>query len=334
MKKLRLAIFGIGRIGKVHLKNIIKHRKCNLLYIYDTDYNKRKKLCKKHNVKFVEDIQEIFDDKTVDAVFISSPTNTHLDLIVKAIKSNKQIFSEKPIDLDLKKINKLKNKCNNYKKTFQIGFNRRFDKSIDELITKVKKNKVGNIEKIIITSRDKSPPPSIKYLKESGGILRDCAIHDIDLLINILQNDSIEEVFCYPSILFDKRVKKLGDHDTIMSLFKTKKGKIAMINNSRRSIYGYDQRIEVFGSKGMIMTKNINENSTLYYSKNNTAAEKPHLNFFLERYEKSFIDQLDNFIENCLKNRKASVTFEDCRKSLEICEKLYISAKNGKSVKL
>ena len=110
MKKLRLAIFGIGRIGKVHLKNIIKHRKCNLLYIYDTDYNKRKKICKKHNVKFVEDIQEIFDDKTVDAVFISSPTNTHLDLIVKAIKSNKQIFSEKPIDLDLKKINKLKNK--------------------------------------------------------------------------------------------------------------------------------------------------------------------------------------------------------------------------------
>ena len=107
-----------------------------------------------------------------------------------------------------------------------------------------------------------------------------------------------------------------------------------MINNSRRSIYGYDQTIEVFGSKGMIMTKNININSTLYYSKNNTSAEKPHLNFFLERYEKSFIDQLDNFVENCLKNRKTSVTFEDCRKSLEICEKLYLSAKSGKSIKL
>ena len=334
MKKLRIAIFGIGRMGSVHLKNILNHSKCDLLYIYDTNYNRRKNLSKKHNIKLVNNIDDIFMDKEVDAVFISSPTNTHLNLIAKAIKFNKQIFSEKPIDLNLKKINSLKNKCNNYKKTFQIGFNRRFDKSISELLSKVKNNKIGNIEKIIITSRDKSPPPSLKYLKDSGGILRDCAIHDIDLLINVLQNDKIKEVFCYPSVLFDKRVKKIGDHDTIMSMFKTEKGKIAMINNSRRSIYGYDQRIEVFGSKGMLMTKNINENSTIYYSKNSTAAEKPHLNFFLERYEDSFINQLDNFVNSCINNRKASVSFEDCRKALEICESLYLSAKTGKSIKL
>ena len=119
-----------------------------------------------------------------------------------------------------------------------------------------------------------------------------------------------------------------------MSMFKTQKGKIAMINNSRRSVYGYDQRIEVFGSKGMLMTKNINENSTSYYTKNSTGAEKPHLNFFLERYERSFVDELDNFISNCINNKKASVSFEDCRKALEICECLYLSAKTGKSVKL
>jgi len=334
MRKIGIAIFGIGRMGSVHLKNILNNSKCDLLYIHDTNYSKRKNLSKKHNTKLAKDVEDIFRDEKVDAIFISSPTNTHLDLITKAIKFNKQIFSEKPIDLDLKKINNLKKKCNNYKKTFQIGFNRRFDKSISELLRKVKNNKVGNVEKIIITSRDKSPPPSLKYLKASGGILRDCAIHDIDLLLNILQNDKIKEVFCYPSVLFDKRVKKIGDHDTIMSMFKTEKGKIAMINNSRRSAYGYDQRIEVFGSKGMLMTKNINEDSTLYFSKNITAAEKPHLDFFLERYEDSFINELDSFVNDCINNNKASVSFEDCRKALEICESLYLSAKTGKSVKL
>ncbi len=333
MKKLGIAIFGIGRMGSLHLENIFNHKKCQIIHIYDTNEGIKNRLSKKYNLKPVSNIDDIFKDKNVDAIFITTPTSTHFDLLKKSIKHNKQIFCEKPIDLDLEKINIFNKEFNSYKKTFHIGLNRRFDPSLNELVKKVHNKKVGSIEKIIITSRDKSPP-TLEYLKNSGGIITDCAIHDIDLLLNILKNDKIKEVFCYSSVLFDKRLIKLGDHDTVMSMFKTEKGKIAMINNSRRSVYGYDQRVEVFGSKGMLVTKNINENYIMNYSKKSRASEAPYLNFFLERYEYSYKAELNDFVKNCLNNNKASISFENCRKAQEICSRLNYSAKTGKPVKL
>ena len=333
MKKINIAIFGMGRIGETHLKNIIDHPKCYIRYIFDPNPRKVNFFKKKYNVKAAKNISEIFKDKSVDVIYISSSTNSHLELIIKAIKSKKFIFCEKPIDLNLRKINKFKNICNNYNKTLQIGFNRRYDLSISNLLNKCKKKKVGNIEKVIITSRDRSAPTK-DYIKSSGGILRDCSIHDIDLINNIFEKDKIKEVFCYASNLFDRNIKKLNDHDTIVSIFKTYKGKIGIINNSRRSVYGYDQRVEVFGSKGMLQMKNINENDILEYNSKFTESKSKHLNFFLERYSVSFKAQLNDFINSVISNKKAKVSFEDCRKTLIICEALYKSIKMKKSIRV
>jgi len=331
MKKLRFAIFGVGRMGALHLSNIENHPYCEIAYIFDTNSKVISRLKKKYKIKLVQNPKIIFEDPKVDVIFISSSTNSHLKLILQAIKVKKNIFCEKPIDLDLNKINKFKNICNKYKKNFQIGFNRRYDPSISSVISKCKLKKFGNIEKVIITSRDKSAP-SLEYLKTSGGILKDCTIHDIDLLLNIFQKDPIKEVFCYASNLFDKNIKKLRDYDTVVSIFKTSKGKIGIINNSRRSVYGYDQRVEVFASEGMIQTSNINELNILEYNKNMTSKKTKYLNFFLERYKESFKLELDDFVRFTIEKKKSKVNFEDCRKALVVCEALEKSLKLNKSI--
>jgi len=333
MKKLKFAIFGVGRMGSLHLSNIDKHPNCEIVYICDTALKSKSRLKRIYKDKVVRDFSKVFKDKSIDVIFISSSTNSHLKLIIASIKSKKNIFCEKPIDLDLNKINKFKNICSNFNKTFQIGFNRRYDPSISALVNKSKSKKIGNVEKVIITSRDRSAP-SLKYLKTSGGILKDCVIHDIDLLLNIFGEDKIKEVFCYASNLFDKNIKKIKDYDTIVSIFKTFKGKIGMINNSRRSVYGYDQRVEVFSSEGMIQTNNINELNILEYNKDMTSKKPKYLNFFLERYKESFKIQLDDFVKSVINKKKSNVGFEDCRKALIICDALSKSIKLNKSIKV
>ena len=333
MKKIKIAVFGLGRMGSVHLKNIINQEECTASYIYDINESKLNFFKKKYNLNSPQNIlNDIYLNKDIDAIFITTPTNTHLKFILDGIKYNKNIFCEKPIDLNINKINKLKNLCNSYKKVLQLGFNRRFDKTIAHLISNTKSGVVGNVEKVIITSRDKNAP-SYNYLKTSGGILRDCSIHDIDLLRQIFGKDEIQDAFCFGSNLFDRNTKKLKDFDTIVSIFKTKKNKIGIINNSRHSAYGYDQRIEVFGIKGMIQTKNINENFTSVYNNKKTNSKEKYLNFFLERYEDSFKKELDTFVSS-IKKKKSVVTFEDCRKALVICECLYRSIKTKKSEKV
>ena len=327
MKKINFAIFGLGRMGSVHLQNILSHRNARVLYVFDTNRKKLKFFSKKYNLNTPQNIDnDIFNNKNIDAVFISSSTNTHLKLILKAINKKKFVFCEKPIDLDLKKINKVSKKCESYKKTFQIGFNRRFDPTVGEIIAKSKNNKVGKIEKLIITSRDLSPPPA-NYIKTSGGILRDCSVHDIDLMLNIFGEDKINEAICYASNLFDRNTKTHKDYDTVVSMFKTIKGKIAIINNSRHSAYGYDQRIEVFGSNGMLQTQNIKSRHVNEYLKNSTSKGEGYLNFFLERYAESFKIELNEFIKSALNKKISKVTFKDCKNALIVCEALYESIK-------
>lgn len=334
MSKLNFAIFGLGRMGSVHLNNIISNNNANISFIFDTNKKKLNYFQKKYKLEVPKNInKDIFQNKNIDVVFISSPTNTHLELILKSIKYKKFIFCEKPIDLNLRKINKVRKLCESYKKTFQIGFNRRFDPTVANVIKKSKNGTVGNIEKLIITSRDRSPPPA-NYIKSSGGILRDCSIHDIDLMLNIFEKDRIKEVFCYASNLFDKNAKKYKDYDTIVSIFKTTKGKIAIINNSRHSSYGYDQRIEVFGNKGMLQTENIRHQNVNEFSNNSTSKGESYLNFFLERYSESFKIELDVFLNSIKKNKSSKVLFKDCRNALIICEALYNSIKNKKSVSI
>ena len=334
MKIINFAIIGLGRIGSIHLENMIDNENINVECISDTNTTKLNFFKKKYNLNVCENInRDIFQNKNIDAILIATPTSSHLQLILKAIHHEKFIFCEKPIDLDLKKINKFSRLCENYEKTLQIGFNRRFDPTVECILQKSKQGLVGKIEKLIITSRDRNPP-SARYIKSSGGILRDCSIHDIDLMLNFFKDDKIKEVFCYASNLFNLEIKKQKDFDTVVSLFKTKKGKICIINNSRHSAYGYDQRIEVFGNKGMIQTKNIIEKNKKEYLKNSTGKSQNYLDFFIERYSDSFKKELDVFCKSIFERKKSKVSFKDCKNALLICEALYKSIKKRKSIKI
>lgn len=331
MKKIKAALFGLGRIGEIHLNNIILNKKYDLKYIYDPDNKKLNFFKNKYKIDSPNNIkEEILENNSIEAIFIATPTANHLEMILKCIKYKKNIFCEKPLDLNYNRLKKHKKLFNNYKKVLQVGFHKRFDDSTANLIELVKKKKIGNIEKVIITSRDKEPP-SLNYLKKSGGILRDCTIHDIDIMRQIFGNDKIKNVFCYGSNLYSKNTKRIRDFDTIVSIFKTEKNKIAIINNSRHSNYGYDQRIEVFGYKGMLQTKNMNNNNLLRYGTQGVNIETKFKSFFLERYEKSFEKEIDNFATNVINKRKSKVSFSDCTKALEICEYLYKSLKTKKS---
>lgn len=334
MKKIRAALFGLGRIGEVHLNNIILNKNYELKYIYDVDNKKLNLFKNKYKIDTPKNIKkEIIENNSIEAIFIATPTTSHLEMILRCIKYKKNIFCEKPLDLNYNRLKKYEKLFNNYKKILQVGFHKRFDDSTANLIELVKKKKIGNVEKVIITSRDKEPP-SLDYLKKSGGILRDCTIHDIDIMRQIFGNDKIKDVFCYSSNLYCKNTKQIKDFDTIVSIFKTEKKKIAIINNSRHSNYGYDQRIEVFGSKGMLQIKNINGNNLLKYGNQGVNIETKFKDFFLERYEKSFEQEIDNFAKNIIYKRKSEVPFSDCCEALKICEYLYKSLKTKKSEKI
>jgi myo-inositol 2-dehydrogenase/D-chiro-inositol 1-dehydrogenase len=250
-----------------------------------------------------------------------------------AAKAGKAIFCEKPIDLDIKKVNKCLNQIKNTKVPIQIGFNRRFDSSHAKAQQARVKKEIGELEMIVITSRDPEPP-GIDYLKAAGGFFRDTTIHDFDLARFILGNDPVMQISAFGEALFDKNAKKQKDHDTAMFILKSKKGVLIHINNSRRAVYGYDQRVEVFGSKGMIISNNQTPSSVERYTNKSTSVKDPIHFFFIERYEQAYRDQFNEFVKCVTKKTKPKVTFEDGKNALIIANAAYESYKKGKVVNI
>ena len=330
---INFVLFGAGRIGKFHANTINQNYKTNLLSVYDVNKKAAINLAKKYNAKVVDSPIEALKEKKIDAVLIASSTDTHIELIKKSVKANKNIFCEKPIDLDIKKVNKCKKEIASFKKKLQIGFQRRYDKSHAAAISSLKNNEIGKLEKIIITSRDPFPPPG-EYIKKSGGIFRDMMIHDFDLTRFILQKDMVVEVSAYGSVNFDKNCILHNDFDTAMVMMKTKNNVLININNSRRSVYGYDQRIELFGSKGMLISDNQTPTSVKMFTKKNTNLRDPIYNFFIERYNQAYIDQLNDFIDSIQKNSKVKTTYEDGRKALLLANAAIESSKNKRKIKV
>ena len=330
---INFALFGAGRIGILHAKNIYENEKTNLSYVYDINKISSLKIKKQFNCKIAKNIGQIVNDKNVDAVLIASPTSTHIDLILKSARNKKSILCEKPIDLDINKIIRCQKKLSKYNVPIQIGFNRRFDKGHLTTINKYKNGEIGKLENIIITSRDPSPPP-LEYLKNSGGIFRDMTIHDFDLARFILGKDEIGEVLAFSSNLFDKNAIKAKDFDTVTVILKSKKGVLITINNSRRSSYGYDQRVELFGSKGMIISDNRRLSNIRTYNKFTSDSKEPINNFFIERYFEAYKDQLDSFVKSIIKKQNPIVSFEDGKKALIIANAAYESLKLNKIIKI
>ena len=328
-----IALFGLGRIGIMHGKNLMRNREFNLKYIYDIDKNLSKKYSKILKSIAVNSPSEIFKDKDIKAIFIASTTSTHIKLILEGVKNKKIIFCEKPLDLSIKKINECKKIIKKFNPKIQLGFNRRYDPGHFRLKQELTKGKIGKLEKIIITSRDPAPP-SIKYLKESGGIFRDMMIHDFDLVRFYLEKDEPLKLIASGSNISDKRFIKIKDYELATTILKSKKGVQCIITNSRHCSFGYDQRVELFGNKGMLVSDNKRNDEINYFSKSSTNSKSPLLHFFIERYSEAFKLQLFDLAKFCRKNIKPRAVFEDGRKSIILAEGAMNSIKSKKFEKL
>ena len=330
---VNVALFGLGRIGQMHAENLILHPKFNLIYVYDINKKLSKKMSNKFKCVNIKNPDIAMKDKKVDIIFIATSTSTHLKFITNAVKNKKIVFCEKPLDLNLKKIEKCRNIIKKYNPKIQIGFNRRYDPGHNLLKKNLLKGKIGKLEKIIITSRDPAPP-SLNYLKTSGGIFKDMMIHDFDLARYYAGKDQFVSVFAMGSNLHDKKFNKVKDFELASCVLKTKKGIQCVITNSRHCSFGYDQRVELFGTKGMLISDNKRKTETTIYSGNSTNNKSKLLNFFIERYSEAYKLQLNDLFMMCSKKVKPLANFEDGRKSLALAQKAIESVKSKKFEKI
>ena len=325
-----IALLGAGRIGQVHARAVSSVPKVKLVTVADP-IGANAQLVQDQYGCDIRNIDQILVSDDVDGVIICTPTDTHADLIEKFAQAGKAVFCEKPIDLDIKKVKDCFEKIKDIKTPIQIGFNRRFDNSHKRLQEANKLNEIGQLELIVISSRDPEPP-GIDYLKAAGGFFRDTTIHDFDLSRFILGDDPLVQVSAFASQLVSKECKEVGDHDTAMFTLKSKNGVLIHINNSRRAVYGYDQRIEIFGSKGMMISGNQSPTSVEKFTSSHTKANDPIHFFFIERYEQAYKDQFNDFINTVNFKSKPSVSFEDGRRALIIANAAYESLNSGKVI--
>ncbi len=335
-KKLRIGVIGAGRIGKLHANNLVSRVKdAELVAISDVYEPAAKDLAEKLGVaNYYSDYHKILEDKTIDAVFICSSTDTHSPISIEAARAGKHIFCEKPIDHDLDKIKNVLEEVKKAGVKYQVGFNRRFDRNFSHVHDVVKNGGIGDVHIVKVTSRDPEAPP-LSYVKVSGGIFVDMTIHDFDM-VRYLSGSEVEEVSAFGACLVNPEIAQAGDVDTCIITLKFANGALGVIDNSRQAVYGYDQRIEVFGSKGCITADNETPNNTTYYTADGVTKEKP-LWFFLERYNDAFIAEENAFVASCLNDTDTAVgAFDGLQPVLiaiaakESCEKGGIPVKVNK----
>jgi myo-inositol 2-dehydrogenase/D-chiro-inositol 1-dehydrogenase len=290
---MRFGIIGAGRIGKIHASNVAARKDCEVRLIADADRAAAEALAAATGGRLAE-IDAILASSEIDAIAICAPTDMHADLIERAARAKKAIFCEKPVDLDAKRVRACLDVVAATGATLMVGFNRRFDPNFAALEKRIRDGAVGDVEIVSITSRDPGPPP-VSYITRSGGLFRDMMIHDFDMARFLLGEEPVA-VSAMGSALVDKAIGEAGDIDTAVVIMETKSGKVAQISNSRRATYGYDQRIEAHGSKGMIRADNIRETSVEFAGAQGFASDKV-LNFFLERYAAAYRDELDAFVK-------------------------------------
>lgn len=299
---VKVGIIGAGRIGKVHTQGIITGVKnAQIKTIADPFMNDQTAEwihSMDSSIQVTKDYKEILADEEIDAVIICSSTDTHSSISVEAIKAGKHVFCEKPIDHDIEKIKQVMEALEGSNIKYQVGFNRRFDHNFKAVKDVVAAGRIGDPHIIKITSRDPEPP-SPAYVAVSGGMFLDMTIHDFDM-VRYLAGCDATEVYVQSAVLVDPGIGEAGDVDTAVITLKMENGAIAVIDNSRKAVYGYDQRAEVFGSNGMVATKNDTLSTAVISNADGVTGEKP-LYFFLERYMDSFREEMNQFI-NAIEN--------------------------------
>lgn len=333
-KKIILGVIGCGgRIGRLHTKNIIYNfPHVTIKTIQDIATESLKDWANDLGINNITaDCDDIFNDNEINCVLICSPTPTHVDYIISAANAKKDIFCEKPIDLDPERINIALDVVKKSGIIFQVGFMKRFDKTYSSMMRMVAEGKIGKQYIIKITSRDPYLPP-LSYVKTSGGIFLDMSCHDFDLL-RYLTGSEVEEVFAIGDVLIDPAIKQYDDYDMVVVNVKLANGSLGVIENCRKTNYGYDQRIEMFGSLGSISADNPLITSISLKSDNTIAIDNQHY-WFMERYEDAYIEQFGAFFDSVKNNKPPLVGGVDGLKAILIGIAAKKSVKEGKPVRL
>ena len=332
-EKINIGLIGAGKIGRVHATNLVNRiPNAKLVAVSDVYLEAAKKFGSDFGIEQVfESHESILDNPDIDAVAICTISETHAPLINDAAIAGKHIFCEKPIALDLAKIDAALKTVNEHKVKLQVGFNRRFDANFKQVRDVVQSGQIGDVQILRITSRDPAPPP-IEYVKNSGGMFLDMTIHDFDMA-RFLIGSEVTEVYAIGNVLVDKAIGEVGDIDTAMITLKFANGAIGSIDNCRKAVYGYDQRVEVLGSKGMVESGNNIANKAVISDASGTHGALP-LYFYLERYMDAYAAELQAFVNAIQKNEDTPVTGQDGRAPLAIGLAALRSLKENRPIKL
>ena len=328
--KIHVALIGAGRIGAVHARNIAQSADLSLKFITDP-YEPAARALAAATGGTVVDTDQIWEDQSVQGVVIASSTDTHADLIEHAARAGKTIFCEKPLDLNLERVDQCLETVKAHSVQLLVGFNRRYDPQFTALRERLQNGEIGSLELLLITSRDPGPPPA-DYIARSGGLFRDMTIHDFDMARWLLDDDPVS-IQVTASCLVDEAIAEQGDIDTAVIVLKTARGAICCINNSRRAVYGYDQRIEAFGSEGMLQAHNPPESHVSAATAQGVLHGRAE-GFFLERYASAYAREIEHFAQ-ILKGETAPLTTGwDGRQALALAEAANQSLAAGKTVNL
>lgn len=327
---IEVALFGAGRIGKIHAANLAAQPGVQFKYVVDVNQDAAAALAARHGGSSAT-VEAALADPAIKAVVIASSTDTHADLILRSAAAGKAIFCEKPVDLTIDRARACAAAVKEAKVLCMLGFQRRYDPTFNAVKTRLEAGEIGTPELLVVTSRDPGPPP-VSYIKVSGGIFKDMLIHDFDIFRWILDDEAVS-VHATGSCLVDPAIGEAGDLDTAVVTIRTAQGRLCQINASRRAAYGYDQRFEVLGSKGMLQAGNHKPTEVTAYGTVNVSVDKPE-DFFLERYRHAYAQEMAHFFDALSHGTPLRTTVHDGLKALELAEAATLSWREQRVVTL
>lgn len=325
-QNITIGIIGMGRIGNVHYKNLMRIPNVTVKYICDLVATEEWTTKYKAADHIVTDYHDVLADSEVEAVLICVPTDLHPQITMEAAEAGKDIFCEKPVGFDDHDILKALDTVERCGVKFEVGFNRRFDKNFRRIVDHRINGNIGDEQILKITSRDPEPP-SLDYINHSGGIFMDMTIHDFDMA-RYITDAEVDQVYVTGNVLVDPKIGSAGDIDTAIINLSFKNGMMGVIDNSRQAVYGYDQRIELFGSKGMAHADNVVDSTTTYSGEKDVSGDKPMF-FFLQRYIDAYRDEIESFLDAVRGNHEIECTFEDGIKAIRLAQAAKKSLETG-----
>lgn len=328
-----IAVLGAGRIGKIHAANVAASRLATLVAVADPFADAANSLADELGTQAMTDCEAAIDRPDVDAIVIGTPTHTHINLMLRAVRQGKAVLCEKPIDLDMAKSLAAVEEVERLNGRVMLAFNRRFETTFAQMRAAIDAGDIGEVRQVIISSRDPGLAPE-DYIKHSGGIFRDMTIHDLDIGRWLLGEEPVELSAIGSRLVDSPLMEKYDDYDTAMVHMQTASGKQCHINNCRQAVYGYDQRIEVFGSKGMLQMDNLRPTTIRRWSQDVTDAREPLLNFFLERYQQAYKAELEAYIDALAYNKPMPTTVQDGLQALRLADAAVESVATGRAVRL